>query len=199
MQEAATVKDISRSQEVDCLANEDQTALSFVGQERLGKQPEIGDEIIHPNDRPRDLLFRRILIPTDFSLASARAVESAVAIASQCDAELTILHVIDVNAQPARGESGIAGDLMQRRWDRGSEQMGELALSLRGQVHSQTVLEEGLPWETIAERSRDFDLVILGKAADRSRRRLFSQHTAQRVVENAACPVMVVPNGQGRS
>jgi nucleotide-binding universal stress UspA family protein len=70
--------------------------------------------------------------------------------------------------------------------------MGQLAWSLCGQVEAQTAVQEGLPWEEIVERSRDFDLVLMGGSRGRKRWNLFSKHTARRVLENAACPVLVV-------
>jgi nucleotide-binding universal stress UspA family protein len=194
MHDAATVRDVSASEEVSCICGESQNELLIAGRDRSRRQPGLREEPAHQKDRARDRVVRRILLPTDFSPASARAVERAMAIANQCNAELTILHVVDINAQAAPGESGIAEDLMQRRWGEGSEQMGQLALSLCGQVEARTMIEQGLAWETIVEKSRDFDLVILGQNSGRSGRKLFSQHTGQRVIANAACPVMVVPD-----
>jgi len=132
---------------------------------------------------------KRVLVPTDFSLASAKALELAVALAEQCDAALTILHVVDLNAQ---AQAGAAAETMRKAWDRGSAQMGELAWSLCDQVEAQTKLEEGLPWEKIVELSRESDLVILGRGRSKKGWKLFSRQTAQRVLANAACPVMVV-------
>jgi nucleotide-binding universal stress UspA family protein len=142
------------------------------------------------NHAPGEKGIRRILVPTDFSTGSARAIERAVAIANQCSADVTILHVVDINTQVEAGECDA---FMRRIWDEGSSQMGQLALSLSGRVEARTMVEQGLAWETIIEKSRDFDLVVLGQSERRSSLRLFSQHTAQRVMENAACPVMVVP------
>ena len=135
----------------------------------------------------------KILAATDFSPASARAVCEAVAIATEYDAELTILHVIDINAQPGRGELGSAEALMDRRWTQGSAQMGQLACSLRGAAAAETLIKEGLPWEEIVEKSRNFDLLFVGEAASRRRWGIFSAHTGKRVFEKAACPVIVVP------
>src|ERR1700690_2780050 len=45
--------------------------------------------------------IRKILVATDFSPCSTRAVESAVALARQCGASLTLLHVIDINPPEA--------------------------------------------------------------------------------------------------
>ena len=132
--------------------------------------------------------IRKILVPTDFSPVSGLALNRAVGLADQCGATLTILHVIDINPQGA----GTADDIMKGLWSEGSGQMGRLAWSLRGQVEAQTMLQEGLPWEEIVEKSTDFDLVILGKSRASKRWKLFSKHTADRVAANAACPVMVV-------
>lgn len=135
--------------------------------------------------------IERILVPTDFSSRSARALEFAVALARQCDATLTVLHVIDLNAQYGR-ECFSATDLMKRTWENGADRMGELAFSLNGQVNAQTMLEEGLPWEQIVEKSRTFDLIVLGKDDFHSGWKLFSKRTAEQVLENTECPVLVV-------
>jgi len=136
--------------------------------------------------------IKRILVPTDFSAASSMAVERAVAIANQCNATLTILHVIDINAQAEPDRCGSAEALMKHLWGEGSARMGQLAWSLCGRVEAQTAVQEGLPWEEIVERSRDFDLVLLGENRARKRWNFFSKRTARRVLENAACPVMLV-------
>ncbi len=128
-------------------------------------------------------------MPTDFSPASTKAVEWAVALANQCNAVLTLLHVIDINARP---DSGAAKDLMKDLWDHGSLRMSQVAWSLNGQVEAQTVLEEGLPWEIIVAKSQEFDLLVLGRKRVKKAFQLFSQHTSQRVIHKAACPVIVV-------
>jgi len=136
-----------------------------------------------------ETLVRKLLVPTDFSAASNKAVKCGAALASQCNAALTILHVVDINSQVA---TGTAGDLMTNLWAQGSAQIAQLAGSLSGQVEVQTMLGEGLPWEVIVEKSRDFDLLVLGKKGGKRGLKIFSQRTTQRVVENAACPVMVM-------
>jgi nucleotide-binding universal stress UspA family protein len=133
-----------------------------------------------------------VLVATDFSPSSTKAVEQAVAIANQCDARLTILHVVDINAQAAPGRSGTAADLMKDLWAEAFAQMGQMALSLCGKVEAETAMQEGLPWEEIVNKTREFDLLVLGKNRIKTDQRLFSHHTVQRVIRNAACPVMVV-------
>src|SRR5262249_496388 len=132
---------------------------------------------------------KRILVATDFSPACSKAIERGLTIAEQNDAALTILHVIDVNAEASLGT---AADLRKGLWDSGVAKVSQVGSSLPQGVRSNTVLEEGLPWEIIAEKSRDFDLLILGRSHSQHRWKFFSPQTLERVVLNSACPVMVV-------
>lgn len=152
-----------------------------------GSSPEFRDD--SPRQVSQEMLIRNILVPTDFSPTSTRAVEHAVALANHYGAALTILHVIDINAQTG---AGTAADLMKRLWDEGSTKVGELAWSLSGKVEAQTTLAEGLPCEVIIENSKKVDLLVLGKSRAKRGWKLFSRRTAQRVIENAACPVLVI-------
>ena len=138
---------------------------------------------------PDRSLIRKVLVATDFSPVSNLAVEKAVALANQCHASLTILHVININT---RGELGTAAEAMHHLWNDGSSKMGELAWSLQGQANTVTVLEEGLPSEVIAAKSKDFDLLLLGDPGQRKGWRFCSKQTLQGIRENAACPVMLV-------
>ena len=137
-------------------------------------------------------IISRILVPTDFSTCSAKALKYAVSLAQQFRANLTVLHVIDINSQSAHGHSMPAADMMTQLWQSGFEQMRRVAFELHGHVDAQTAIEEGMPYEQIIERSHQADLVILGKPCHKPGWKLFSKQTAERVIENAACPVIVV-------
>ena len=141
---------------------------------------------------------RRILVPTDFSPCSARAVECAVAMARESDASLTILHVIDINPPAASRHCGTADDLMRQLWLRGTSELARLKTSLgQTQVRIQTVLVEGLPFEAIVENSCDFDLLVINEPSSKSAWNFFSKRTARRVIEQAKCPVHVVRQETG--
>jgi nucleotide-binding universal stress UspA family protein len=142
--------------------------------------------------------IRKILVATDFSLCSTRAVDHAVALASQCGASLTLLHVIDVNPPAAFTSAGSAEALMRGLRVDAITQMARLAGALSpAQVEAQPMLVEGLPAEEIVEQSVRYDLVVLGIGSAKRSWRLFAQHTTQGVIEAAACPVLVVGEGQG--
>lgn len=169
--------------QAEFLISPDATAASAQrsGHDVLDRKPSNGERRI-----------TKVLVATDFSPSSVKAVEHAAALANQCDATLTILHVIDINAQAAPGKSGVAAELMKDLWAEGFAKMGQTAWSLCGRVEAQTAMQEGLPWEEIVNKSREVDLVVLGKSRARIGGKLFSEHTAQRVIENSACPVLVV-------
>jgi nucleotide-binding universal stress UspA family protein len=135
---------------------------------------------------------KRILVPTDFSPSSAQAVKHAANLANQGAVSVTLLHIINVNPPDSAAWAGPAQTLMERLWTEGFAQMDRLARFLAGkQLELRTIVEEGLPWEQIVERSLGFDLIVLGK--DPARRwKFFSQHTVQRVTKEAGCPVVVV-------
>lgn len=84
-----------------------------------------------------------------------------------------------------------AAQLMKCLWEAAFENMGRLASSLSGQLNAQTGVEEGLPCELIAERSRSFDLLVIGQAQAKPCWNWFSHQTVERVLQNAACPVIV--------
>jgi nucleotide-binding universal stress UspA family protein len=142
--------------------------------------------------------IRRILVPTDFSPASASALERAVELARQTDASLTILHVIDINPPAASKHCGTAEDLMRQLWVSASSELTRLKNSFeQPQVRIQTLLVEGLPYEAIVENSSGFDLLIISEPHPKSVWNFFSKHTARRVIEQAKCPVDVVRQETG--
>jgi nucleotide-binding universal stress UspA family protein len=112
-----------------------------------------------------------------------------MALAGEHNADLTFLHVVDVNA---RAELGSADLLMRHLWEKATAQMQQLVSSLDARFKTETAIEEGLPWDEIVERSRDYDLVVLSRGRPRRIWNPFSHHTVERVTERAACPVAVV-------
>ena len=143
----------------------------------------------HESDRP----FQKILVPTDFSPCSARAIERAMALAGECDAVVTLLHVVDVNSPAAFAHCGTADELMGRLWATGVSGLRRLAETLaQTQTSIRTLIVEGFPAEAIIEHSSGFDLLVIAEPRSKSAWSLFSKHTVRRVIEQARCPVEVV-------
>jgi nucleotide-binding universal stress UspA family protein len=102
--------------------------------------------------------------------------------------------VVDVNAPTQPAEGSAAEDMMTALWAEATSHMGQLKRSLRGKPEADTMIREGIPSEEIVEMSRKVDLVILGHPRGRKGWSLFSRRTIDRVMQNAACAVMVVPH-----
>jgi nucleotide-binding universal stress UspA family protein len=147
---------------------------------------------------PRSRGISKILLATDFSPSSTKALECAVALARQLAASLTVLHVIDINPPEASTHAGDAASLMRGLRVHAITEMDRLASSLAGeQVRTQPMLVEGLPPQEILNQSKHSDLVVLGTQPTKRLWSLFSKHTAQHVIEAAHCPVLVVREETG--
>jgi nucleotide-binding universal stress UspA family protein len=142
--------------------------------------------------------IRRILVPTDFSPRSARAVERAAELARQSGATVTILHVIDINPSAAPTHCGTAEDLIRQLWTAGTSELERLKESMKkNQTRVRTLMVEGLPYEAIVENSSGFDLLVISEPRPKSAWNFFSKQTARRVIEQAKCPVHVVRQETG--
>jgi nucleotide-binding universal stress UspA family protein len=136
-----------------------------------------------------------VLVPIDFSGDSAGAIACAAKLARQHAARLTLLHVIDLNFNwPDTGPVN-AKYLRQEMLAEAKEKIGLLLQTLnRAGLACETVIEEGAPWERIVACAarQAVDLILLAPHPPRRFWQLFHRHTARRVIEHAACPVLVL-------
>ena len=91
--------------------------------------------------------IRTILVATDFSTCSTRAVEYAMALARQWAASLILLHVIDINPPAASTYAGSAVALMQELRVEAFTQMARLAGALaQDGVEAQSMIVGDCRW-----------------------------------------------------
>lgn len=138
--------------------------------------------------------YRTILCPVDFSEHSLRAVEYAVNLAEEADADLRLLHVLTLPAELKELESSFEELRLQIEGDR-LRRLGELIptdATLYCTVH--TALRQGTVHREIlaAAAEQPADLIVMGAqgrgALDAA---IFGSNTA-RVARAACCPVLVV-------
>jgi nucleotide-binding universal stress UspA family protein len=138
-------------------------------------------------------MIKTILLPTDLSPGDTKVVQQAAALARVFEAKLTLLHIIDVNDPSWLKFAGSADDFMRQLRTKAHSEMDHLVESVAGEpIAVGSLIVEGMPWEEIAKRTRDFDLVIMGQPRPKPFWRLFSKRTAQRVVDRAECGVLLV-------
>ena len=149
-------------------------------------------------------LFRKILVPVDFSPCSEEAFKTAVQLARASEAELVMLHVIDTSAIAAFNRLGLlaipSDATAQRRRLRHqarlkSKQLLE-SVSTEG-VSVRRIVLEGTPFVEIAKvaRQEQVDLIVSGSYGGRSESmdKIFFGATAEKVVRTAGCAVLTVP------
>jgi nucleotide-binding universal stress UspA family protein len=142
--------------------------------------------------------IRRILVATDFSKTSAKAVTGAIDLAKTHRAKLTVMHAY-VPLVPLVPEQYIeAGtwdriDTETQRW--AERQLAKLAERARKSgVRASSVLVSGDPSRQIVRTARSLraDLIVVGTHGRQGLTRFFLGSVAERVIATAACPVMTI-------
>ncbi len=142
-------------------------------------------------------MVKNILVGVDGSKPSVDACHFAMDLASQTQAQLTFLFVLEtpqvipfgplsgyVTTSPARSEEDV----------KKAEALVEQIARERAGVKVVTRVELGEPVETICEVARTLavDLVVVGARGHNAAQRFLLGSVSDRVVHHAPCPVMVV-------
>lgn len=143
--------------------------------------------------------IRRILYPTDFSACSAHALDHALFLAGQYDAELHMLNAVTLNADdPANADLHFpdGGELLQRLTEISREQMANLVSDEHREVlHIVEAHVRGFaPAPLILEYAdeHEVDLIVMGTHGRRGPARLFLGSVATEVVRHSQCPVLTL-------
>jgi nucleotide-binding universal stress UspA family protein len=137
--------------------------------------------------------FERILVAIDGSNASDRAFDTALELAALVEGRLTALAI----EGPLPAYAATIGEVeeVKREKDRFFNALAARARdrAARAGIEIEVDVRPGHPAELISSYAAagEFDLVVLGHRGHFLRDHLLGS-TADRVVENAPCPVMVV-------
>ena len=142
--------------------------------------------------------IKKILHATDFSKASARALDQAVAFARQNRAELVVVHVIEPVPYAADGEFNAAQiyarleDIAKRDPQTSMTKLMQRLAKLR--VKARSLLLKGSPYDQIvkAAKSQKADMIVIGTHGRTGLSKLFMGSVAGKVVSLATCPVLTV-------
>jgi universal stress protein A len=155
-----------------------------------------------------DLIFKRILVPIDFSEHSKKTVSCAMSLASRDDAIVHLLHVFQISdyvvtpfarrkQQTDQVKSQI--DIAEQA---ARESLGafEQQFQNRG-IKVEAYIRVGYPFDEIVAMAQHFnvDLIVIGAHGCSGITRLLVGSTAERVVEHAPCPVLVVKERRTRT
>lgn len=149
------------------------------------------------------VVFRRIVAAVDFSDVSMSALRHAAALATEADAHLTVMHVIEVPEHLALWIDRVDGMSHVRAWADAAERHMCTAVGpeTREYAHVEQRVETGKAYREILRVAgeQQADLIVIGAHGHGAIEQMFVGSTAQHVVRRAACPVLVVrqPSGEG--
>ena len=149
------------------------------------REPE-HDFISHaPGEDP--VRLKKIMVCSDFSDDAKRAIDYALSLASEYDAELTMLHVIE--NIPFPGELPTAAADLERRLYESVPQEFQRMFKVKALVRA------GIPYAEIVRLAGEehTDLIVLGVRGRNALDLALFGSTTHRVIRLGPCPVLTVP------
>ena len=139
--------------------------------------------------------IQKILVPTDGSDHSMRAAEYGMGIAKMLSAQVFVVYVIDkvVIDQISKVTER---DSVERELKEDGQRYVNYVLGLAAKegVKASSLLAKGSPYEQIVHLARELniDLIVMGTYGRKGAERVLIGSVAERVIEYAPCPVLVV-------
>ena len=137
--------------------------------------------------------FRRILIALDDSAIAAHAVEVGTDLSAALKAQVALVYVVDPTLafQP---DGGIPAAELVAALKRESQSFLAAAAQRTGEPQAWQFLREGKPADEILPAAREWeaDAIVIGTHGRSGMSRLVLGSTAESVVRQAPCPVLVV-------
>jgi universal stress protein A len=147
--------------------------------------------------------IRRILVPTDFSAASERALEFAASLAQHYHASLELLHVQEDPIYTAMYPDAYFADIegLRQQLTRDAERsLADIVTKhpgVQGRTTSRVII--GRPASVILEQSANggADLIVMGTHGRSGFAHLMLGSVAERVIRSSTCPVLTVREADG--
>lgn len=140
--------------------------------------------------------YRHVLVPVDFSPASARAIQLARTIAP--NATLILLHIFDVPFEGKLHMAGVEEETIQRyriiERQESLEKMHQLVIDAGITPASVTLFSQrGDPWLQILEQEQEhaIDLIVMGKHGESRLEELLLGSVTKHVLMQSQCDVLI--------
>jgi len=143
--------------------------------------------------------YKKILIPVDFSDASARSLSHGLQVAHENRASVVALFVVDTSFPypDLFSFEDPAGDYFRVMRDRAQKRIDEWLAELPpvGSVPVETVIGRGRAATEIVEIAEQIaaDLIVVARHAQSGFRHAIMGSTTEAVIRSAPCPVLVLP------
>jgi len=154
-----------------------------------------------PIDSPDELQLKRILVPTDFSESSERALKYAVRLGRPYKAEVVVLHVFHLKeylgllSQREDIDSAIANQVLEASKVGAIEKLEDLVRRVSDkEVVVLPTLLIGVPFEEIVRYAGEqkADLIVMPTHGRTGLAHFLLGSTTERVISHSVCPVLVI-------
>jgi nucleotide-binding universal stress UspA family protein len=135
--------------------------------------------------------FQRILVATDFSPGTLRALDYAISLAQMNKARVFVLHVLDEMRAIAWPE------YRQERTREAERGLAKLLSEAGASGKANILVDAGTPYDVILNtvRKQRIDLVVMNTQGKGLLDRAILGSTSERVLTAATCPVLLIPPG----
>jgi universal stress protein A len=144
---------------------------------------------------PSAIKVKEILVPTDFSEDSKKALEFARKFAEQFDARLTLLYVMEPVFYPDFAYTPLLVE-NDRLVEAAEKEIAALPArnGIPEKLLRKTLVRTGVPFREITDAARTLkvDMIIISTHGRSGLTRALLGSTTERVVRHAHCPVLVV-------
>jgi nucleotide-binding universal stress UspA family protein len=142
-------------------------------------------------------MFRRILYPTDFSVASEKAIDYLIQLTEAGTEEVVILHVVDTRSLHIPEVYAIAqlSALGVKQTAEARKRAQKLAKRLHDYgIKTSIRIVKGVPFKEIlrAEVEEDVSLIVIGSHGTSNVKEMLLGSVAEKVIRKAIKPVLVV-------
>ena len=140
--------------------------------------------------------FKRILVPTDFTETSEKAIEWALSLAERLGSWVTLMHAYEIPIIGFPDGALVAtADIATRIADASRAGLDSAVARRQGRkVKVDGILRDGVAWEEINRVGDeiDADLIVIGTHGRRGLARALLGSVAEKVVRTAHCPVTLI-------
>ncbi|MHB8880933.1 MAG: universal stress protein [Thermodesulfovibrionales bacterium] len=137
--------------------------------------------------------LKTILLATDGSLHSEKALKEAVNLAKTCGTKLYVVSVIEVNQEYA----AMAPNIVERAEQEALALLSEIKRCVEKEgIDVEIITHEGEEaWKLIVEeaQAKNIDMIIMGSHGRTGLSRLLMGSVTAKVIGHAHCKVLVVP------
>ena len=143
---------------------------------------------------------RKILVPTDFSEYSNKALAQAVDIARKYNSKIYLLHVIDQGVQQCVVDYCLADEVVKQIEKEGfntaQEKLKKELSKLSGMkgLDVEYDVKQGVPYDVILkeQREKEIDLIVIASHGKTGLMKYFMGSVAERVLRDAKSPVLLI-------